>query len=448
MSEQIIHLDKFKPRGYQLSMFTAIEKGFKRILLIWPRRAGKDICAYNLLIREALKRVGTYFYVFPQFSSGRRILWDALDLDGFRILDYLPKELIESRNEQMMRIKLVNGSVIQILGSDRFDTSIVGTNSLGMIFSEYSLQSPLPYKYARPILSASNGFAMMLSTPRGKNHLWDLYQIAQNSDDWYCSRLTITDTKHIPLEEIEKERQLGELSEDMILQEYYCDFSMGVEGAYYAKYLDKMYLNGKVGVVNYEHGFKVHTAWDIGVRDSTVIIFFQIIGTNIHIIDCYENNKKGLEHYAEVVQKKGYLYGYHIAPHDIKVMEFGSGLTRIEKASQLGIEFTVAPDMSIEDGIEAVRTTFSKLYIDKEKCGQLLKALENYRQEFDIKHKIYKGRPLHDWSSHFADCMRYLCISLPKTKDGLSTEELSRIRNEALYGDTNAMPSFFRNNYR
>src|ERR1044071_9388462 len=152
------------------------------------------------------------------------------------------------------------------------------------------------------------------------------------------------------------------MSEDLIQQEYYTSFTMGVEGSFYAKYLDKMRVNGQISVVPWESAFKVHTAWDIGVRDSTSIIFFQTIGQTVRIIDAYENSKEGLEHYVKVIENKPYSYGRHIAPHDIGVKEWGSGMTRIEKAKQLGINFTVAPDVSIMDGIESVRSTFSKIW--------------------------------------------------------------------------------------
>ena len=116
-----------------------------------------------------------------------------------------------------------------------------------------------------------------------------------------------------------------------------------------------MKLRGQISQVPWENGFKVHTAWDLGVRDSTTIIFFQVIGQTVRIIDCYENNKEGLEHYVKLLESKPYTYGKHIAPHDIAVREFGTGMTRIDKARQLGINFTLATNIGIEDGIEAVR---------------------------------------------------------------------------------------------
>ncbi len=442
--ETKIHLNKFIARDYQRPLIESfLKEEKKRYLAVWPRRAGKDIVGYNLIFRAALKKVGTYFYVFPTFSSGRRILWDAISNDGTRLLEFLPRELIESRNEQLMRIRLVNGSVIQVVGSDNYDNSLVGTNAKGMIFSEYALQDERCYAFSRPILTANDGWAMFLSTPRGKNHLFSMYEFSKESDDWFVSKLTIEDTQHIDLQEIEKERLSGEMSEDLIAQEYYTSFDMGIEGSYYSKYLDRMRVSGQIGVVPWEASHKVHTAFDIGMRDSTCIIFFQVIGQTVRIIDCYEKNKEGLEHYVKVLESKPYSYGKHIAPHDIKVQEFGSGITRIEKARQLGLRFTVADDVSIVDGIEAVRSAFSKVWIDEKNCTSLIKALENYRQEFDPKKKVYKNHPLHNWASHYADCMRYLCISLPKTKDVTSSEELDRRYREAMFGVQSNMPGIF-----
>jgi len=205
-----------------------------------------------------------------------------------------------------------------------------------------------------------------------------------------------------------------------------------------------MRIDGRIGDVPWESNFKVNTAWDLGVRDSTTIIFWQSVGTTIRIIDCYENSKEGLEHYAKVLESKPYLYGKHIAPHDIAVKEFGSGMTRLEKARQLGIKFVVADNISVVDGIEAVRSTLNRVWIDQSKCVPLIKALENYRQEYDVKNRVYKSQPLHSFASHFSDSMRYLSVSLPKTRDGLSAQELDKRYQEAVLGSGSGLPAVFR----
>lgn len=442
--ETVIRLNKFVPRSYQLPILDAVEnKGYRRVLAILPRRSGKDIVAFNLCIRAALRKVCVIYYIFPTFAQARRVIWDSITNAGQRILDFVPEEIVESKNAQEMKIRFKNGSLLQLVGSDNYD-GLVGTNPQLCVFSEYALQDPTAYQFIRPILAANDGTAIFISTPRGKNHLYTLYNIARNSPEWFCYKLTLDDTQHIPIHEIEREKAEGLMSDDLIQQEYYTSFDMGVEGSYYSKYLDRMRISGQIGQVPWEPGFKVHTAWDLGMRDSTCIIFFQAIGTTIRLIDCYENNGVGLEHYAKVLSQKPYQYGKHFAPHDIKVRELGTGITRLEKARQLGIPFTVAADISIEDGVEAVRSALAKIWIDATLCKPLINALESYRQEFDPKRNAYKGYPLHDWSSHFSDTMRYLCISLSKTRDGSSAEDLDRRYNETRYGSNANMPSVFR----
>jgi phage terminase large subunit len=442
--ETVIKLNQFVPRPYQVPLLDAIEnKGYKRVIGILPRRAGKDMTAFQLCIRQCIRRVCVVYYIFPTYSQAKKVIWDSITNDGKKILDFIPEELIKSKNSQEMKIKFINGSILQLVGSDNVD-SLMGTNPQGCVFSEYALQDPRAYQFLRPILLANNGWAVFISTPRGKNHMWELYNIAKESPDWFVYKLTVQDTGHISLHDIEKERAEGLMSDDLIEQEYFTSFDAGIEGSYYGRYIDKLKFNGQIGIVPFEPGFKVHTAWDLGVRDSTAILFFQTIGQTIRIIDCYENQKEGLEHYISVLQEKNYIYGKHIAPHDIRVREFGSGITRWEKARQLGINFVITDDITIADGIEAVRTHLSKMWIDEVKCKSFVKAIENYRQEYDSKKKIYKNHPLHDWSSHFADCLRYLCISLPKTRDDSSAEELDKRYNEAMYGTSNSMPRFFR----
>lgn len=430
--EATINLDTFKPRSYQTQIFDAIEnQDCKRVMAIWPRRAGKDLVAWNLCIRELLRSPKIIYYVFPTFAQGRRILWDNMTMDGVRMLDYLPSELIKDKNEQLMRIRLKNGSLFQVLGSNSYDNTVVGTNAKGVVFSEFALSDPMAYKLSRPILSANNGWALIISTPRGKNFMWDMYRIAQeNPQEWSLSKLTVDDTKHIPMETIMKERELGEMSEDLQMQEYWTSFELGVEGAYYIRYIDQLNLKGQICDVPWDPSLPVHTAWDLGVNDMTVIIFFQVVGQKIAIIDFYDKNKEGMEYYVNYLKSKPYTYGEHICPHDIGVYDFSSSMTRWEKARQLGVNLRVAAKLSLQDGIEAVRSILLRTWIDKKKCEPLIRALENYRQEYDSKRKVYKRHPVHDNFSHACDAMRYLAIELPHLGPSMTAEDLKKLKAE------------------
>lgn len=402
-------------------------------MIIWPRRAGKDIVAWNFCIRKCIEKPCTIFYLFPTYSQARKVIWQSITNEGKRFLDFVPPELLLGTNEQLMQVKFTNGSILQLVGSDNYD-ALVGTNPYVCVFSEYALQDPRAFQFLRPILVANDGIAIFISTPRGKNHLYELYNVAQNNPHWFVERLTVNDTKHISLFEIEKEKAEGLVSDDLIQQEYYCSFDFGIEGAIYGKYIDKLRLDNRITDVPYEPTSLVHTAWDLGMRDDTCVIFFQICGMTVRIIDAYSNNGKPLEHYAQLLQEKDYVYGKHFAPHDIKVRELGTGLSRLEKARQLGIKFTVAHNLPVVDGIEAVRSALAKIWFDQNKCADLIKSLEHYRREYDHKKQVYKSTPLHDFSSHYSDAMRYLCISLPRTKSGMTQEDVNKMHAKARGG--------------
>jgi len=145
--ETKIKLNRFKPRDYQRPIIDALEKkGYNRVLAILPRRAGKDITAFNICIRYLIKKVCVIYYIFPTYSQGKKILWDSITNEGEKILDYIPEELIESKNSQEMKIRFTNGSLFQIVGSDNYDR-LMGTNPQGVVFSEYALQDPRAYQY-------------------------------------------------------------------------------------------------------------------------------------------------------------------------------------------------------------------------------------------------------------------------------------------------------------
>lgn len=396
-------LPAFDPRPYQLEVLSALDKGFRRAVLVWHRRAGKEVVCFNYLVRQAFwHRVGTYVYFFPTTRLGRRILWDGINRDGSRFLSYIPKEIVDKVNEQEMKVKLVNGSVIQIIGTDLIEN--VGINPVGVVFSEFSLQDPKAWSFTRPILRENKGWAIFNFTPRGRNHAYELYLMAKNNPRWFCQRLTVDDTSVLTAADIEAERREG-VSEQMIQQEYYCDFDQGAEGAYYAKLLNQAEIEGRLCVLPFDPQYRVSTFWDIGVGDETAILFVQLVGQEVYIINQYNAEGEGLAHYAGVLDRFnkdfGYLYDEHYAPHDIQVRELGSGAqTRLQIARELGIHFKVVPNIGISEGIELARGIFPRLRVDAERCNYFIKCAENYHKKYNERLNVYSDKPEHDWSSH------------------------------------------------
>lgn len=411
-ARQITLPHNFEPRPYQLPILKAFDNGFRRIIQLWHRRSGKDKTDINLVAREMAKDVGIYYYFYPTYSQGRKALWDGMGKDGFKYIQHFPIELIESKHEQEMKIKFNNGSIFQIIGTDDVDR-IVGTNPKGCIFSEYSLQNPKGWNFIRPILAENKGWAIFNYTPRGKNHGFDLYEMAQNNPKWFVSKLTVDDTDVLTPEDIEEERRSG-MTEDLIQQEYYCSFTAAVQGAYYWKQCDEAEKSGRFCYVPYEESVPVYTVWDLGIGDSMSIGFFQIIGQEVHMIDYVEHNNEGLAYYAKVLQDKKYIYAKHFAPHDIKAKELGTGKTRKETAKSLGIDFEVVPEIGVQNGIDAARLLFARLWVDVVKCSEWLTLIPQYTKEYDEDKKMFKDSPFHDWTSHGADMFRYAAVVIDK----------------------------------
>lgn len=406
----------YAPRDYQVPLLSAMDSGYKRAVVVWHRRGGKEkTCFAGVVVKKMMERVGTYFYVFPTFVQGRKVLWDGADRDGFRFIDHIPKELIANINHTEMKVRLVNGSLLQVIGSDNFN-AVMGTNPIGMVFSEYSLQDPVCWGYFRPILAENGGWAIFNFTPRGENHAYKLYELAKaDPTNWYVSLLSVKDTGAVRPEILEQEqREIIRLdgNDAIYQQEYFCSFTAPISGAYYAAQLTRAYWDGRVGRVPHESRLAVDTWWDLGINDRMAIWFTQSMGQEIRVIDYLEGTGHGLPHYIALMKEKGYVYGRHMAPHDIEVRELSSGKTRRETAKALGITFQVAPKMPIADGIDAVRGLFDKCWFDNEKAGDGLNALKNYRKQYDEKRKTYLNTPYHDWSSNAADAFRTMAVSI------------------------------------
>lgn len=419
---EIILPYNFAPRTYQEPLFERFDEGYLRGICVCHRRWGKDVNGLNLMVKKAHERIGTYFYCFPTYAQGKKVLWNGRNKEGKKFLDeYIPKKIIKRRknqyqiNETEMRIELKCGSMIQIIGADKID-SVMGTNPIGIIFSEFSLMNPYAWDYFMPILDENGGWALFIYTPRGENHAYDLHQYAlTDPKHWFVIQQGVNDTHAIDADVLERTRQqiLFKYGNDALFrQEYHVDYTVPISGAYYAKQISDAYAAGRVGVVSHIPNLPVHTVWDLGVADTMPVWFMQFVGAEVHVIDYEEFVGKGLSEVIPLLKKKPYVYGRNIAPHDIKQRELTNGKSRLDTAMELGWEFELAPNLRIADGIDAVRDIFPKLWFDKDKCKKGLNALKNYRRAWDEERKIFSDQPLHDWSSHPADALRMFAVTI------------------------------------
>jgi len=368
------------------------------------------------------KRKGQYYHLFPTARQARKAIWDGIDKDGLKVMDHFPKEVIVSKNETDMKITLTNGSIYQLVGTDMGLDWLVGTNPVGLLFSEYPIMSPKAWDFLRPIIRENDGIALFVYTPRGQNHGHRLFEMAQNNDQWFCSKLTVEETRRdsdgedgsrvVSADDLEEERREG-MDETMIQQEYYCSFHAAIPGAYFAKEMTRMETDGRIGRVPWEPKLRTSTYWDLGIDDSMSVVFAQQHGQEVRIIDYYEASGEGLPHFISEVKSRPYSYDSHNAPWDIEVRELTTGKTRRETARSLGINFRAGKKVNKkEEAIEQARQLLSRCWMDRRKCERLIASLRNYHKEYDDKNQVFKARPVHNWASHGADSFMELAMSI------------------------------------
>jgi len=313
-----------------------------------------------------------------------------------------------------MLIKFKSGSTWQIIGSDRYDAT-VGAGVAGIVYSEWALANPSAWAYHRPMVEENNGWAVFITTPRGRNHAKAMYDMAQGNPKWFANVSSIHDTHALTQEQIDETlaEYIALYGEDVgraqFEQEYLCSFNAAILGAYYAKEMVAVRNSGRIREFEPAKG-SVHRAWDIGVKDDTSIWWFQVIGGVPHILDCYTNHGAGVDHYAEVCRERGWEPGTDFVPHDAKVFEWGGKRTRIESMLAEGLKPELVTDASKLDGINAARVTLRSAVFHP-RCELGISALELFRREWDDERKMFAAKEHRDWTTHLADAWRYLSLA-------------------------------------
>lgn len=421
-------------RDYQIPLWQYLEQGGTRAVAVWHRRAGKDEVALHWTCVAAHKRVGTYWHLLPEASQARKAIWNAINPHtGIRRIDEcFPLELRASTNDQEMLIKFKCGSTWQVVGSDNYN-SLVGSPPIGIVFSEWALANPLAWGYLRPILLENGGWAIFIYTSRGQNHGADTFEGAKTNKDWFVERLTVDDTGIFTPQQLAQELKEmqdlygPELGKSLFLQEYYSSFDAATIGAVYAAWIDEADRDGRVTKVEHQPEAKVNTAWDLGYGDATAIWFYQLVHDEIHVIDYYENNGKGIEFYCDVLAKKGYAYDKHHAPHDANYKLMAAhGRSIAQQAYELGVKMIVLQETGHANGIAATRKIMPLCWFDREACKYGLKVLKNYKYKWDGNKKVLSDEPMHDWSSHGSRAF----------------EMIGRTNTDTVYPKTTPQPKF------
>lgn len=405
MAEVVI---PYKPRPQQLEWH---ESKKRWSLLLCHRRFGKTVCAVNETIKGALTcdlQSPRFLYVAPLYKQAKKVAWDYFK--------YFSRPIAGVKfNESELRVDFPNGARIQLGGGDNPD-SFRGEYFDGVVLDEYGDMAPTLFsKVIRPALSDRKGWCLFIGTAKGGTIFHDLYEDVKDDPEWCVRVYKASETGIIDEDELASARKLMTLDE--YEQEYECSWLASIQGAYYSDQLSEASEQGRITSVPYDSMLPVSTFWDLGMSDSTTIWFVQQHGKEIRVIDCFEESGEGLDFYVKVLANRGYVYDKHYAPHDIQVRELGTGKSRLEIAHSLGIRFEVTPNIGVMDGINAARMIFSRCWFDEVKCKHGLQALRNYRKEWSDKRREFSSKPLHDWSSHFADAFRYMAVNMKEKKE-------------------------------
>lgn len=423
MTSQNVVQSSYVPRP-QVLEFHARHQRFA--VMVFHRRAGKTVACINDLVDKALQcplTMPRYSYIAPYYKQAKMVAWEYLK---YYTRNIRAKDPMESE----LSVQLINGAVVRLYGADNPD-ALRGTYHDGVILDEYGDMPPRLFgEVIAPALADRKGWVVFIGTPKGSNHFYDVWENSKGDPRWYRKMLKASESGIIDEEELEMLRHLPGSDEDTFAQEFECDFHVANKGAYYGKQLNELEELGHMGIYPYDPEREVVTGWDIGYSDDTSIWFAQLHGRDIRIIDFWTGSGYSVDEVLDILREKPYAYRPFYLPHDAKNKSFQTGKSVRELMMEAGARSVIVPQLSIQDGIAAVRATLPSVYFNIA-CPAVkegITALKMYQKEFDEKKNCFKQKPLHDWSSNPADAFRYLSLGMnPFTakRDGkvLNTEK-------------------------
>jgi phage terminase large subunit len=388
--------------------------------IVAHRRAGKTVAVIqDLLMRStAIRRNKPRFsYIAPTYAQAKLVAWPYLkqftiDIPG-----------IDIRESDLMVTLPHNGASIRLFGAENYDR-LRGTYNDGAVMDEFGDFDPRAWpEVIRPTLADRMGWASFIGTPKGDNQFREIRDEAfrdQHRADrkWLLLELRASQTGILAPEELADARSM--MAKEQYAAEFECSFEAGLLGAYYADEIAALERKKQVCPVYHDKAADVFAAFDLGIGDGTAVIVFQQVGQEIHVLAAYENIGADLAHYVEWLRSLPVPIHEIILPHDGDARELQTGNSRREFMEARGFRVRVLPRHGIADRINAVRLKLPRCWFDVEACKGLLKALKNYRSDYDSKRKVLSPKPRHDWASHYADCFGYAVMSLdmiPQNRD-------------------------------
>jgi phage terminase large subunit len=444
----------WRPRADQLEPWNGLIRPDLRYGNICAhRRWGKDELLLQLLAIKAMQRVGAYWHCLPEYGQVRRALWEGVNprTKRVRVDDAFPSEIVAKRDNDTMMLWLESGSTVQFVGSDRFD-SLVGAGLVGLTVSEAALTKPEFTAYTQPMIEEANGWRVDISTPRGKNHFYHAHigameDIAKGQKGVVAAYLPASRTpvfSPAQLQRIQLElARMNGVAAGLALyqQEYEVNWDAAVVGAVWGAELTRMASEGRVGNYPFDKRFAVFTSWDIGIGDSTVILFWQHIGSQYRLIHAVEASDIGLDSYIEELRRlnaeRGFRYAAHYGPHDIKAREWLRGVSRMDEARRLGLEFKHTPQTRVSTQVACGAQLIGQMVADsgEPSVAAALEHMKAWRYPRNKHTGALVMTPLHDEHSHTCSALCTMAVNV-----AASLGMASRVaQDSALHGADEAL---------
>jgi phage terminase large subunit len=373
--------------------------------LVCHRRAGKTVACVNELVMRSLrtqKKNAKYAYLAPFYSQAKSIAWVYLK-------EAVQDVAIDIR-ESELSISLPNGATIRLFGADN-PNAIRGLYFDGIILDEMAdIRPSLWQESILPTLADRQGWCVVIGTPKGKGNLF--YRIRElarkNKQSWFFQELKASNSGLLPQAELDNMRE--QMSEEAYQQEFEVSFTAALVGTYYSKQIAKMEAEGRVHLgAEYDSAFEVQVAFDIGYRDTMVAWFWQERPDGVAVFDVEAASQESLDFYFDMLDAKPYTYEKVWLPHDARAKSLQTGKSTIEQFLERGYPCDIVPQLKVQQGIDAARATLPYIHMHP-RCDEGMEALRVYRKKWDEINQRFIDKPLHDWSSDYADSFRYLCL--------------------------------------
>ena len=356
-------------------------------VLCCGRRWGKTTLAIDQIKARAAIPNSRIAYVAPTYQQARDIAWEQLKRDC--------REAAETINESRLEIKLVNGSHIVLRGWESIET-LRGQALDLIVLDEIAMMRNFWMNWQeiiRPTLTDTKGEGIFISTPKGFNHFYDLYNLGETDADYSSFHFTTYDNPHIPVEEIEKAKK--EITEDRFAQEYLADFRK-TEGLVYKEFDRKLHLFDEEP----EQINKTFGGVDFGFTNPAAVYTIKK-DFDLKYWITHEWYKTGQTD-AKIADYVSALRWNECYPDP----ESASGIAELEKRG-INLRDVIKNKDSVRNGINVVRELFkaNRLFIHKS-CTSLIWELETYSYPDRRDSHNEDENPIKE-NDHACDAIRY-----------------------------------------